>query len=56
MTINYRDFEGSTLGPLLFLLYKNDIPQALSNSHAYLYGDGICIFDQHKDVTEIKNV
>ena len=56
VTINYLDSQGSVLVPLLFLLYINDIPHALSNSHAYLYADDICIFDQHKDVTEIKYV
>ena len=29
---------------LLFLLYINDIPQALSSSHTYPYADDSCIF------------
>ena len=44
------------LGPLLFLLYINDIPQALPDSHTYLCVDDIRIFYQHKDVKEIKNI
>ena len=40
----------------MFLLYINDIPQALLNSHTYLYAEDVCIFDQHKDVKEVKNV
>ena len=44
------------MGPLLFMLYKNDILQALSNTQTYLYADGTSIFCQHKDVTEIENV
>ena len=52
MIINYRDSQGSILGPLLFLLYITDIPQALLNSHAYLYADGICIFEQQRTLKE----
>ena len=46
----------SILGPLLFLLYVNDIPQALSDCHTCLYADDSSIFYQHKDVAEIENV
>ena len=43
------------MGPLLFLLYVNDLPQALSNTHTYLYADGTSIFCQHKDIMEIED-
>ena len=48
--------QESISGPLLYLLYINDTPQALSNTHVYLYADDTSIFCQHKDVTEIENV
>ena len=35
--------QASILGPLLFLLYINDISQALSDSHTYLYADNTSI-------------
>ena len=44
------------MGPLLFLVHINDISQALSNTHTYLYADDTSIFCQHKDVMEIENV
>ena len=40
--------QGSILGPLLFLLYVNDMPQAV-NSELLLYADDTCLFFMGKD-------
>ena len=45
--------QGSVLGPLLFLIYVNDISQAVECA-LYLYADNLCLLFQHKSVTEIK--
>ena len=41
----------SVLGPLLFLIYVNDMPQAVK-SNLFLYADDSCLMYQHRDVEE----
>ena len=45
--------QGSILGPLLFLLYVNDLKQAV-DCDLFLYADDSCLVYQHKDVKEIE--
>ena len=45
--------QGSILGPLLFLLYVNDMKQAIT-SELMLYADDSCILFQHKEIKYIE--
>ena len=45
--------QGSILGPLLFLLYVNDMPQAVS-CDLLLYADDSCLVFQGKDIDTIE--
>jgi hypothetical protein len=46
--------QGSILGPLLFLLYVNDMHQAV-DCDLFLYADDSCLIYQSKNVTDIEN-
>ena len=45
--------QGSILRPLLFLIYVNDMPQAVTST-LLLCADDSCILYQHKDVVQIE--
>ena len=46
--------QSSILGPLLFLLYVNDMPQAV-NSELLLYADDTCLIYMGKISKKLKN-
>ena len=48
--INYGVPQGSVLGPLLFLIYVNDIQNAFLNATPKLFADDINVFIFHKDI------
>lgn len=40
--------QGSILGPLLFLIYANDLPKAISKAHIVLYADDTSVIVSNK--------
>ena len=55
-TLKYSIPQDPILGPLLFLLYVNNLSQSLSDSGSYLYARDTWFFYQHEDVKKIENV
>ena len=48
--------QGSVLGPLLFLLYVNDIYSSSNKLNFYLFADDTNILYSHKNLKSLENV
>ena len=52
-SINYGVPQGSTLGPLLFLLYINNLKTSENNTHR-LFADGTCLIASSSSILELE--
>ena len=51
--VEYGVPQGSVLGPLLFILYSNDIPLSLTHSKAILFADDTTVFCTGSDLEKM---
>ena len=53
MDSNIRVPQGWCLGPLLFLFYINDLPQAVKSSTVAMYADDTSLFYRSDDIHQL---
>jgi hypothetical protein len=47
--------QGSVLGPLLFIIYTNDLPNSINHSNCILFADDTTIFLSSEHILDLKN-
>ncbi len=53
--INYGIPQGSILGPLLFLIYVNDLPNCVENSNIRMFADDTNLIASGKSIQQIES-
>ena len=52
--LKYGVHEGSVLGPLLFLIFINDLNISIKNSETFHFADDTCLLNIKDSVNKIK--